>query len=99
MARIDSLLAIVNQQAANELRMGTNREPKMLAYGAAKRLSMPVTPEETLRDLLGEIFTPEREQVMRAKGRLDVTYDGGALGSFQVTLVAREGGFDAIFLR
>ena len=36
MARIDSLLAIVNQQAANELRMGTDREPKMLAQGAAK---------------------------------------------------------------
>ena len=36
---------------------------------------------------------------MRAKGRLDVTYEGGALGSFQVTLAAREGGFDAIFLR
>ena len=54
MARIDSLLAIVSQQAANELRMGTDREPKMLANGAVKRLSMPTTTEETLRDLLGE---------------------------------------------
>ena len=86
MARIDSLLGIVNQQAANELRMGTDREPKMLAYGAAKRLSIPTTPEETLRDLLGDILTPEREQAMRAKGRIEVTYDGGPLGSFQVTL-------------
>jgi twitching motility protein PilT len=82
MARIDSLLAIVNQQAANELRMGTDREPKMLAYGAAKRLSIPTTTEDTLRDLLGEILSPEREQAMRAKGRLEVTYDGGALGTF-----------------
>jgi twitching motility protein PilT len=99
MARIDSLLAIVNQQSANELRMGTDREPKMLAYGAVKRLSIPTMPEETLRDLLGEILTAEREQVMRAKGRLEVAYDGGTLGTFQVTLAAREGGFDVIFLK
>jgi twitching motility protein PilT len=99
MARIDSLLAIVNQQAANELRMGTDREPKMLAYGAVKRLSIPTTPEDTLRDLLGEILTPEREQTMRAKGRLEVAYEGGSLGSFQVTFAAREGGFDVVFLR
>ncbi|MGO9833576.1 MAG: type IV pilus twitching motility protein PilT [Polyangiaceae bacterium] len=99
MARIDSLLAIVNQQAANELRMGTDREPKMFAYGSAKRLSIPMTPSDTLRDLLGEILTPEREQAMRAKGRLEATYDGGVLGAFQVTLIAREGGFDVTFLR
>ena len=99
MARIDSLLAIVGQQAANELRMGTDREPKMLAYGAAKRLSIPMTPEETLRELLGDILTPEREQAMRAKGRLEVAYDAGSLGTFQVTLIARETGFDVVFLR
>src|SRR5580658_1355705 len=99
MARIDSLLAIVKQQAANELRMGTDREPKMFAFGVAKRLSIPATPDDTLRDLLGEILTPEREQAMRAKGRLDVTYEGGALGSFHVTLATREGGFDVTFVR
>ncbi len=99
MARIDSLLAIVNQQAANELRLGTEREPKMLAYGVAKRLSIPTTSEGTLRDLLGEILTPEREQTMRAKGRLEIAYEGASLGSFQVTLIAREGGFDTIFMR
>jgi twitching motility protein PilT len=99
MARIDSLLAIVEQQSANELRMGTDREPKMLAYGAAKRLSIPTTSEETLRDLLGEILTPEREEAMRAKGRLEVVYEGGGPSAFQVTLIARERGFDVNFLR
>jgi twitching motility protein PilT len=99
MARIDSLLSIVNQQSANELRMGTGKEPKMLAYGAAKRLSIPTTPEDTLRDLLGEILTPEREQTMREKGRLEVSYEGTSVGSFQVTLSAREGGFDVVFMK
>ena len=79
--------------------MGTDREPKMLAYGAAKRLSIPMTPEDTLRDLLGDILTPEREQAMRAKGRLEVAYDAGPLGTFQVTFTSREGGFDVVFVR
>ena len=68
MARIDSLLAIVVQQGANELRVGSDREPKMLAHGAAKRLQMPVTTGETLRALLGDILSPTREQSMRERG-------------------------------
>ncbi len=100
MARIDSLLSIVAAQGANELRVGSDREPKMLANGAAKRLAIPAMSGDTLRDLLGEILTPEREEAMRARGRLEVSHDAGALGTFQVTLVARDAGaFDAIFLR
>ena len=66
MARIDSLFAIVVQQGANELRVGSDREPKMLAHGTAKRLQMPVTTEETLRELLGDILSPAREQTLVA---------------------------------
>src|SRR5690348_16751863 len=55
MARIDRILSLVADQGANELRLGTDREPKMLAYGATKRLSLPTTSEDMLRDLLGEI--------------------------------------------
>ncbi|HEX3344404.1 MAG TPA: hypothetical protein VHS09_07510, partial [Polyangiaceae bacterium] len=72
MARVDSLLSILAQQGANELRLGTDKEPKMLAFGAAKRLSIPTTPEDTLRELLGEILTPEREQALKAQGRVEV---------------------------
>ncbi len=86
MARIDSLLSIVAQQGANELRVGSDREPKMLANGAAKRLAIPAMSSETLRDLLGEILSAEREATMRARGRIEVTHDAGALGVFQVSL-------------
>jgi twitching motility protein PilT len=100
MARIDSLLSIVAAQGANELRLGSDREPKMLAHGAAKKLAIPAMSGDTLRDLLGEILTPEREEAMRARGRIEVSHDAGALGTFQVTLASRDGGaFDAIFLR
>jgi twitching motility protein PilT len=100
MARVDSILSILVHQGANELRLGTDREPKLLAQGAAKRLSIPVTPEETLRELLGDILDPEREQALRARGRVDVQYEAAGMGTFQVHLSARPGGgFDATFVR
>jgi twitching motility protein PilT len=100
MARIDSILGIVVSQGANELRVGADREPRMLAYGIAKKLSIPSTPADTLRELLGEILTREREEAMRAKGRVEVAYDAGALGAFKVTLTARgDTLFDAAFVR
>jgi hypothetical protein len=83
MARVDSILTIMAQQGANELRLGTDREPKILSYGVAKKLSIPSTPEDTLRELLGEILDGERDEVLRSRGRLDVWYEAGGLGSFQ----------------
>jgi len=98
MARIDRILSIVADQGANELRVGTDREPKMLAYGSVKKLSIPSTSEEMLRDLLGEILAPDREEAMRARGRVDVVYEAGGLGAYQVSLTSRaDHGFDAVF--
>jgi twitching motility protein PilT len=101
MARVDSILAILVQQGANELRLGTDREPKILAFGTPRRLSIPSTPEETLRELLGEILDAEREQTLREHGRVDVPYQATGMGSFQVKIASRAegGGFDAVFVR
>jgi twitching motility protein PilT len=86
MARIDSILSIVVKQGANELRVGAEQEPKMLAFGVPKRLSIPKTSEATLRELLGDILSPERDELLRAGGRLELTYDAPAIGSFSLTL-------------
>src|ERR1700729_4156070 len=99
MARVDSLLSILAQQGANELRLGTDKEPRMLAFGTPKRLSIPTTPEDTLRELMGEILTCDREKQMRAAGRIEASYEVPGLGPFQVKLSARADGFDVIFLR
>jgi twitching motility protein PilT len=100
MSRVDSLLSILAQQGANELRLGTDREPKMLAFGAPKRLSIPSTPEETLRDLLGDILEGEHGAALKAHGRVDFTYEAAGIGAFAVRLTSRPaGGFDAVFLR
>lgn len=91
MARIDSILSIVVQQGATELRLGTDREPKMLAHGTPKRLALPVTPDDMLRHLLGDMLSDERERALRDRGRLELAYDAGPLGPFQVKMTVREG--------
>ncbi|MFO0756825.1 MAG: PilT/PilU family type 4a pilus ATPase [Byssovorax sp.] len=91
MARIDSILSIVVQQGATELRLGTDREPKMLAHGTPKKLALPVTPDDMLRHLLGDLLSAERERILTDKGRLELPYDAGSLGMFQVKMTRREG--------
>lgn len=71
----------------------------MLAFGTPKRLSIPVTPEDTLRELLGEVLTPDREQALKAQGRTEGSYEAAGLGGFHVKLTARPGGFDVVFVR
>lgn len=95
MARIDSILSIVVQQGANELQVAAGREAKMLAFGAPKRLTVPRMTEETLRALLGEILSKDREDLVRARGPAEYTYEAGALGSFKVTLSQQDDGTPA----
>ena len=100
MARIDSLLAIVVGQEANELRLGSDREPKMFAQGVPKKLNVPAMAEQTIRELLGDILSPERAATLETRRTVDVTHEAGALGTFHVTLTSREGGgLDVLFLR
>src|SRR5580704_6789397 len=89
MARIDSILALLDRQGANELRLGTDREPQMFAEGAQKRLFMPKTPTETLRELLGELLPRERENLLLEQGQVQILYDAPSLGPFRVSLTRR----------
>lgn len=104
MAAIDSLLNLVDRQGANELRVGTDREPQMFADGAPKRLVIPRTSMETLRELLGEILSEEREKHVAEQGRLQMVYEAPGLGPFRVTMTRRGPAWaplqiDAVFLR
>jgi twitching motility protein PilT len=89
MARIDSLLSILDRQGANELRLGSDREPQMFADGAQKRLAMPKTPTETLRELLGELLPPDRERMLAAQGQVQFLHEAAGLGPFRVSLTRR----------
>jgi len=89
MAGVDSLLRMMLRHGADELRIGTDLPPKMLQRGAPVRLSIPPTDDETLRHLLGELWTPEREAQLRGEGRSAFGYqmDGGE--AFSVALQRR----------
>lgn len=104
MAPVNSILSLVNQQGANELRLGSDREPQMFADGAQKRLVIPKTSTDTLRDLLGEILSKDRESQLAEQGQALFTYEAPDIGLFRVTLTRRgsPGGplaFDALFVR
>ena len=104
MARIDSILNLVDRQGANELRLGVDREPQMFADGAQKRLTMPKTSMETLRELLGELLPREREQMLLQQGQVQFLYESPTLGAFRVTLNRRSPAgapleLDALFIR
>jgi twitching motility protein PilT len=104
MAPIDSLLNLVDRQGANELRIGSDREPQMFADGAQKRLVIPRTTTETLRELLGDLLSDEREKQLVEQGTVQLVYEAPGLGPFRATLTRRGPGWgpfqlDAVFLR
>ena len=96
---VDGLLGILVQQGATELRLGTGRPPRMFHHGAQKKLAVPETGDEELRHLLGGLVTPERDTELRGGRRVELTYDAGPLGTYNVALVPHSGGpgFDAVF--
>src|SRR4051812_36296211 len=96
---VDSLLRMAIQNAADELRLGTDEAPRMLQKGRALRLSIPETPAEMLRLLLGSILDGPREAELARAGQveLDYTPDGGE--PFVVTLSRRGGKLEALFKR
>jgi twitching motility protein PilT len=89
MARIDSILSILDRQGANELRIGSDKEPQMFADGMQKKLTMPKTSTETLRELLGDLLPADREQLIAAQGEVQFVYDSLSLGPFRVTMTRR----------
>ena len=105
MAGVDGILGIMIQQNADELRMGTDVAPRMYQAGVQKRLSLPETPDDTLRHLLGAILSPEREERLRKDGRVELPYtiEGGPTVEVMITRrspdTSRASPFDVVFLR
>src|SRR5580765_4370098 len=92
MAGVDSLLRMMVNHGADELRIGTDLPPKMLSRGSAVRLSIPATDDAMMQHLLEGILTPEREASLRRDGKLELTYEG-----YAVALQPRGAGLEATF--
>jgi twitching motility protein PilT len=101
MPQLDSLLSLVTQQGANELRLGTDKAPAMFANGAPKKLTIPATSTETLRELFGDLLDETKLAQLDRLGRLELAHQTKS-GPFQITLTKRPGpvpAFDAIVLQ
>jgi twitching motility protein PilT len=97
MASIDSILRLAVEQGADELHVGTGVAPRMLGAGVPKKLSIPATPEPTLRHLLGELLPPERARALAAGEGAEATHEVANVGRFRVVFRPRPGGFDVAF--
>ena len=98
MAAVDSLLSLAHRDGADEVRLGTDRAPAMFSAGAPKRLSMPKTPDDMLRTLLGGILEGDVEARLRESGRADTTHTLAGVGAYRVVLSKRgDGGIEVVF--
>ena len=89
MAGIDSLLKMVRDHGADELRLGTDRDPRILKAGAPVRTSIPTTNDDFLRILLDPMFTPALEAQLRAEGRVETTHQAQGDAAYTVALTRR----------
>jgi twitching motility protein PilT len=100
LAAIDSILGIVAQQNASELRLGVDREPEMFRDTTRMRLALEPTSDETLRILLGPLLDQPRETALK-RAPVEFSHEVPGVGAFQVVMTSRkEGdGFDVVFIR
>jgi twitching motility protein PilT len=89
MLGIDSLLDLITKQGADELRVGVDVAPRMFAGSAQKKLSIPATSAETLRALLGELLSAERERALVEAGVVELSHVARDGAPFAVTLTRR----------
>ena len=89
MKAIDSLLKILVQQGATELRLASDRRPQMFKEDAELPLTIPAMSTERIRDLLDDLWT-SHEASLRQRGELSLTYSSAELGKFVVMLVQQD---------
>jgi len=96
---IDSLLRIMVERGATELRLASDQRPLMLKGDAELSLTMLATPSETLQRLLDDLWTSQ-SGALREHGRASTEYRSEALGTFDVKLTQlADSGFSVSFLR
>jgi twitching motility protein PilT len=98
MPGVDQILSAIVQQGADELRLGVDQAPTVLALGTPRRFTMSPTPDAVLRHLLGDLLTAERRAELEQQRRVIFEHEATAAGRFKVVLVPTVGGaFNATF--
>jgi twitching motility protein PilT len=82
---IDSVLKIMVQEGATELRLESERRPQMFKAGVELPLTIPATSSKTLQNLLGDLWSSQ-DATLREKGHAALSYVSADLGTFDLTL-------------
>lgn len=85
MKPIDSVLKILVQQAGTELRLASDRRPRMFQGDTELPLTIPAMSTERIRALLDDLWTMH-ETELRARGHLSLSYTSAELGNFSLLL-------------
>lgn len=93
MKAIDSLLGIVVRQEASELRLASNRPPRLFRGSEELSLTMPATSAASLLALVGDLVEPH-EGALRERGSAVFAYRSADAGDFEVS-VSRKGAAEA----
>ena len=82
MARIGSLLGIVEIKKADGLVLATDQVPALIVDGARQALTMPPLSASTLEAAVEELLTPAERAQLGGAGAVEGVHDAGALGAF-----------------
>ncbi|HUI26475.1 MAG TPA: PilT/PilU family type 4a pilus ATPase [Candidatus Kryptonia bacterium] len=86
MKPIDSVLKILVQQEATELRLASDRRPQMFKGQTELALTIPAMSTKQIRELLDDLWT-SHQAALQQHGQLSLAYSSVELGRFVVTLV------------
>jgi twitching motility protein PilT len=89
--QLDSLLRIVDAQGADELRLGSDKNPSMFSASAPKRLTIPPTSTTTLFELFGELLDDSRRALLERLGRVELVHEAQKLGAWTIVVTKRPG--------
>jgi twitching motility protein PilT len=89
--QLDSLLRIVDAQGADELRLGSDKNPSMFSASTPKRLTIPPTSTTTLFELFGELLDDSRRTVLERLGRVELVHEAQKLGAWTIVVTKRPG--------
>ena len=97
MARLDSFLRLVVEQAASDLHFSAGTVPTIRHDGDLLRLPFRIMSETETRRFLLEILTPEQRTRFAAQNEFDFVYALEGIGRFRANYFQQARGMGAVF--
>jgi twitching motility protein PilT len=97
MARIDSFLRLVVEQAASDLHFAAGHVPTIRHDGELVRLPYREITEQESKRFVYEILTAEQREALEARNELDLIYEIPGIGRYRTNCFVQCKGVSAVF--